>query len=125
MNIDGIESKLAGVSSSMDSIEDTYSQQTGPNGCFESSDLGTPSTDAFLKIDHHRPKILDMFQPFCDFLQGGEVVWSRENTYEVMSLSNRIQINTWTEEDLLELGSSLGRVRKLMKETVDRETLFP
>lgn len=125
MNINGIESKLAGVSSSIDSIENTYSQKAGPHGCFESSDLGTPSANAFSKIDHHRPKVLDLFQSFCDFLQDGEIVWSRENTYEVMSLSNRMQINTWTEENLLELRSSLGCIRKPMKETVDRETLLP
>lgn len=109
----------------MNRIEDTYSQKTRPHSRLESGDFGTACTNAFLKVYHDRPKILDLFQGLCDFLQDGSVVWSREDTDKIMSLSNDLQINTWTKENLLQFGSSLGCICEATEETIDRQTLLP
>lgn len=105
-------------------IENTYRQKTSPHGRLEPSDFSAPSTDTFVKIDHDRPKILDMFQALCDLLQGPHVFWPRENSNKGMPLSNCVKIHAWPEEDLSQLRSSLRRMRKAMEKAVNREPFF-
>lgn len=90
-----------GVSRRAYCIDNTYRQQTSPHCGLEPSDFGTPSADAFVKVDHDRPQILDMLQTLCDLLQSRHVVWSRKYTYEAMTVPNYVEINARSEEDLL------------------------
>lgn len=103
---------------------DTYSQQTLPHCCLESSGFPTSRTDAFVKINHCGPEILNMPQCLCHLLQSSHVIRSGKHADKVMSFSDDIKAQAWAEEKLLEPSFALSCVGKAPKYPINRKPFF-
>lgn len=104
--------------------QSTDSQQACPHGSFKSSHLRTPSADPFSQVNHHWPKILDVFQALRNFLQSSHIIWPREDPDKVMALSDGANFQAWAEEDLFELRFALRSVGEPVEQAIYRQTLF-
>lgn len=72
----------------------------------------------------HSLHVLDLPKVFDNAAHGSVIVGSKKNTYRLQPFVYNIDVQGWAQEILSEKVFALGCSRKVVKQTIDRETFF-
>ena len=72
----------------------------------------------------YRFHVLDLPKIFDNAVHGSVIIRSKKDTCRLQSFVYNIDVQNWAQEILSEKMFALGCLRKVMKQTIDRETFF-
>ncbi len=72
----------------------------------------------------YRLHVLDLPQAFDDTVHGSVIIRSKKDTCGLQSFVYNIDVQDWAQKILSEKVFALGCPRKVVKQTINRETFF-